>query len=665
MAGEKSYQLLTESQVKTLIAQGCTAIDFNQIKVAAPFDPSRVRNTHFSGSVSIGKMDRFITMFAGLERKAGIYNAMLHNCNVGDNVYINNVKNYIANYDIEDDVIIDNIALLAVEQKTSFGNGSKAVVINEAGGREVPIYDHLSSNIAYILALYRHNKIVIEKLEKLIADYVLSVTTTVGTVGKGAKIINCGTLKNIKVGPAAVIEGAAALKNGTINSCTKDPCFVGTGVCGENFIFSTGSKITQNAIIKNCFVGQAALVANQFSAQDCLLFANCEAIHGEACSVFAGPFTATHHKSTLLIAAMCSFFNAGSGFNQSNHMYKLGAVHQGILERGVKAASDAYICWPAKVGAFTLIKGRHYTKSDTSNMPFSYLIEKQGKSFITPAVNLQSIGIIRDACKWPKRDTRKGGNNLDLINFSLLNPYSVSKIINGVEILQQLKQKAEPDCQLYHYQGLKIKQSALENGIDFYQTAINQYLGDIITQALQEEGFKSIADIHKILTSNTDKGEGRWLDLAGLIAPQSVINELLNDVEADSISSLTQLASRLNKIHDNFKNHQLAWTVTIVGQQLNKTIEQFTNQDVIKIIEDGINAAEKRNTLLVNDAKAEFAPEYRVGYGVDGGDNEKNLDFKEVRATPEDSDIINELKSQLKEKKKATTQLVEKLRKIG
>ena len=88
------------------------------------------------------------------------------------------------------------------------------------------------------------------------------------------------------------------------------------------------------ALLANTYVGQACRIGRQFSAENCLFFANCEAFHGEACSVFAGPYTVTHHKSTLLIAGMFSFYNAGSGTNQSNHMYKLGPVHEGRLERG-------------------------------------------------------------------------------------------------------------------------------------------------------------------------------------------------------------------------------------------------------------------------------------------------------------------------------------------
>ena len=58
-------------------------------------------------------------------------------------------------------------------------------------------------------------------------------------------------------------------------------------------------------------------------------------------------------------------------------MYKLGPIHQGAMERGAKTTSDSYILWPARVGAFSLVMGRHVNHADTSNLPFSYLIEQQ------------------------------------------------------------------------------------------------------------------------------------------------------------------------------------------------------------------------------------------------------------------------------------------------
>ena len=123
-------------------------------------------------------------------------------------------------------------------------------------------------------------------------------------------------------------------------------------------------------------------MSTYFSALHSLFFANSEGLLGEACHVFAGPYTLTHHKSTLLIAGYYSFFNAGSGTNQSNHMYKMGPVHQGIMQRGCKTSSDAYLLWPAHIGAFTMVMGRHYHHANISHLPFSYLLEEDRNNFV-------------------------------------------------------------------------------------------------------------------------------------------------------------------------------------------------------------------------------------------------------------------------------------------
>ena len=105
---------------------------------------------------------------------------------------------------------------------------------------------------------------------------------------------------------------------------------------------------------------------------------------------------------------MFSFMNAGSGSNQSNHMYRLGPNHQGVLERGSKTTSDSYILWPAKIGAFTLVKGRHSSNPDTSKLPFSYLIEKENIPLIMPAANIKSFGTTKDSEKSWKGEKTKG-----------------------------------------------------------------------------------------------------------------------------------------------------------------------------------------------------------------------------------------------------------------
>ena len=286
-----------------------------------------------------------------------------------------------------------------MDKKSRFGNGVEVSVLNETGGREVMIHDRLSAHQAYIMALYRHRPQLIERMKALIEAYADEHASDVGTIGSHVTIVNSGYIKNVRIGDYCEIEGAGRLKNGSINSNVADPVHIGYGVVCDDFIISSGSHIEDGTMITRCFVGQACHMGHNYSASDSLFFSNCQEENGEACAIFAGPFTVTHHKSTLLIAGMFSFMNAGSGSNQSNHMYKLGPIHQGALERGAKTTSDSYILWPARIGAFSLVMGRHVNHPDTSDLPFSYLIEDKNTTYLAPGVNLRSVGTIRDAQK--------------------------------------------------------------------------------------------------------------------------------------------------------------------------------------------------------------------------------------------------------------------------
>ncbi len=62
-------------------------------------------------------------------------------------------------------------------------------------------------------------------------------------------------------------------------------------------------------------------------------------------------------------------------------MYKLGPLHQGIVERGSKTGSFSYMLWPSKIGAFTAVIGKHYSNMDTTDFPFSYINEVDGKVY--------------------------------------------------------------------------------------------------------------------------------------------------------------------------------------------------------------------------------------------------------------------------------------------
>ncbi|MDD6890500.1 MAG: DUF4954 family protein, partial [Bacteroidales bacterium] len=309
----KTYRLLTTYEIDCLQRQNCTAEDWANIAVAPEFSPEYVHHVRFSGRIRLGAFQQEFTLCGGVKRHAGIRYATLHNVEVGDNCCIENVKNYIANYVIGDDTFIDNIDILLTDGRSRFGNGTEVSVLNETGGREVILHDRLSAHQAYIMALYRHRPQLIEALRRIIEAYADSRASDTGTVGSHVTIVNAGYIKNVRIGDYCQIEGVGRLKNGSINSNREAPVHIGYGVVCDDFIVSSGSSIEDGTCLTRCFVGQACHMGHGYSASDSLFFSNCQEENGEACAIFAGPFTVTHHKSTLLIAGMFSFMNAGSG----------------------------------------------------------------------------------------------------------------------------------------------------------------------------------------------------------------------------------------------------------------------------------------------------------------------------------------------------------------
>lgn len=658
----KNYRSLTNEEINRLEAQACSASDWNDVQVDEHFTPDYVHHARFSGKVRLGVFEYEFALPGGICKHAGLSYVTLHNVTVGDNCCIENVKNYIANYEIGAYTFIENVDIILVDKKSRFGNGVEVSVLNETGGREVMIHDRLSAHQAYIMALYRHRPQLIERMKALIEAYADEHASDVGTIGSHVTIVNSGYIKNVRIGDYCEIEGAGRLKNGSINSNVADPVHIGYGVVCDDFIISSGSHIEDGTMITRCFVGQACHMGHNYSASDSLFFSNCQEENGEACAIFAGPFTVTHHKSTLLIAGMFSFMNAGSGSNQSNHMYKLGPIHQGALERGAKTTSDSYILWPARIGAFSLVMGRHVNHPDTSDLPFSYLIEDKNTTYLAPGVNLRSAGTIRDAQKWPKRDLRKDSVCLDQINYNLLSPYTIQKMMKGRSILKELQRVSGETSEIYSYQSAKIKNSALNKGIGFYETAIHKFLGNSVIKRLEGICFKNNGEIRCRLQPDTVIGEGEWVDISGLIAPKTEIERLMNDIETGTLYTVDQIHDRFAEMHANYYTYEWTWAYGKMLEFYGLNAETITAKDIINIVHQWQKSVVGLDRMVYEDAKKEFSLTSMTGFGADGSKEEQVLDFEQVRGVFESNPFVTAVLKHIEVKTALGNELIERLR---
>lgn len=603
----ETFRKLTQDEIESLERQMCSATDWNTIEVAQDFSPEHIKYARFSGRVRLGSFRKEFSLAGGMVKHSGIYYATLHNVTVGDDCCIENVKNYIANYTIGNGSFIENVDIILADGISTFGNGVEVSVLNETGGCEVMMYDHLSAQLAFMMAFYRHRPSLLSNLRRMIGQYVRSVQSSVGTIGKDVVIADAGYIKNVRIGDCCKIEGASKLKNGSINSNSEAPVHIGVGVIGDDFIISSGSNVEDGVTFSRCFIGQACRLGHNYSASDSLFFSNCQGENGEACAIFAGPFTVTHHKSTLLIAGMFSFMNAGSGSNQSNHLYKLGPIHHGVMERGSKTASDSYILWPAKVGAFSLVMGRHVCHQDTSDLPFSYLIEQQSTSYIMPGANLKSVGTIRDAKKWPSRDRRKGPGKLDSINFNLLSPFTIQKMLRAVNILQELKRISGDTSDYYVYQSGRIKSSSLAKGLKYYGYAIDKFFGNSLITRIMNAEFSSLDELRKAFVPRSEYGNGEWVDLAGMIAPEKAVEDIISDIEEGKTSELDVLNSRISAIHNQYYHYEWRWASKAMEEYYGFRLDDLSVSELSGLIhrwKDSVIALDK---LLYEDAGKEFS----------------------------------------------------------
>mgnify|MGYP000773401606 FL=1 len=585
------YRQLDEKEIRQLEDNNCWAEDWQRVMVADDFNPNAVRNVTFYGNVKLGSFDKSIEVSKTFMRRTGVYNATLRNVTIGNNSLVENVGNYINNYVIGSDCYISNICTMETTEGATYGEGNIISVLNEVGEGNVVSYHGLTSQIAALMVRHAGNNAFRTAIRRLVAEYIQRTTPDTGTIGNGVKIVNTKEVTNTVVYNDCEINGAARISDCTIMSSPEASVFIGTGVICENSIIAHGSSIINSVKMQDCFVGEACKLSNGFTAAQSVFFANSYMSNGEACAAFCGPFSSSHHKSSLIIGGMFSFYNAGSATNFSNHAYKMGPIHYGTLERGSKTASGAYLLMPAHIGTFSVCFGKLMYHPDTRSLPFSYLIAYGDIMYLVPGRNLTTVGLYRDIRKWPKRDMRSKQSQKSIVNFDWLSPFSVGEIIQGKEILERLREASGDNVSTYNYHEYVIKTSSLRKGIKYYDIALRIFMGAVLKR-------------HALVPPVSTVGTGKWNDLSGLLLPDSEEQQLVSDIADGTIESIDDIVDRLNAINDNYNEYRWAWAYRMILDYYG--LSEITQQDAERIHTDYITARRAWIAEIKKDAEKEY-----------------------------------------------------------
>ena len=591
------YRPLTSEEIEVLRSNDCWAEDWTSINVSEDFKPNFMHRVMLYGEVNIGAFNKNVEVSQGVVKHSGINNATLRNATIGDDCLIENVGNFINNYNIGDDCYISNISTMETTEGATYGEGNLVSVLNEVGEGNVILFSDLNSQLAAFMVKHFSDKELKEKIRQLIKTDIDNKMPERGQIGNNVKIVNTKEITNCVINDFCEVNGASRLSDCTLLGSIHGNVYIGTGVIAENSIIAEGSSVINSVKIQDCFIGETCQLSNGFTASASVFFANSYMSNGEACAAFCGPFTASHHKSSLLIGGMFSFYNAGSATNFSNHAYKMGPMHWGILERGSKTASGAYLLMPATLGTYSVCFGKLMHHPDTRNLPFAYLIADGDKMFLIPGRNITTVGLYRDIKKWPKRDLRAPENRKSIVNLDWLSPFSVGEVLKGKKILENLREVTGDNVSQYLYHEYIIPATSLHKGIKYYDIALRIYMGAVLKRVLKRDP--------SITPPSTQIGLGDWDDLSGLLLPISEEERIINDLKDGNIETIQELIERFENIDANYREYQWTWTYKMICDYYG--ISEITLEDANRIHEDYIKARRSWIAEIKKDAEKEFA----------------------------------------------------------
>lgn len=598
------YRDLTENEIRLLERNGCHADDWTGVRVAEGFNPEFVRNASFHGEVCLGVMDKLIDLGEGFSCHTGISNAVLSDTTVGDNCLIENIGTYIHNCDIGDETYVGNVGRISSSADATYGQGAEVSLLNEAGAANAIIFDRLTSQLAALMVRHAADEGFMAQMRQMVDEYLDRTRPQRGYIGSGCKVTGVGEVADSVIGDGTEVSGATLIYDTTLSSVpgVQESVYVGSGVSLKSCVVAPDASITDGAMLESCFVDSGCRISGGFTATDSLFFACSQMACGEAVASLCGPFTVSHHKSSLLIGGMYSFYNAGSATNYSNHAYKSGPIHWGIMERGSKTASGAHVLWPAHIGAFTMVMGKVATHPDVASLPFSYLFgQGDGQVSLLPGRNFATLGTQRDTAKWPKRDIRPQQLRRSLVNTDWLNPAVAEQCLQGLRRLRAVQQSQGYDTETYSVGGCELTNRHLVEGMHDYEEILMLYLYNNIDQ---------IAD-----DADATEEREQWADLGGMLVPYSEELQLADDISAGRLLTVDAVETRLRQADAQYADRKQRYTTALRNEP------EFRTMSLDDLRQQGEAARQDWQTALSRDSRKERELQQMVGFWPQPEDN--------------------------------------------
>jgi hypothetical protein len=184
----------------------------------------------------------------------------------------------------------------------------------------------------------------------------------------------------------------------------------------------------------------------------------------------------------------------------------------------------------------------------------------------------------------------------------------------------------------------------------YYEMALKVYIGQEIVRHISGlNNNSSLADLRNMLHPQVSEGDGKWVDVCGMFAPESKVNEIIDSVKTGETATLSKLNESLVSVYNNYADYSWKWCTSLIASETGTEVENITAENLIQIIADWKTIAIKLNNMTLNDAEKEFDNNSKTGFGIDGDMAVRDLDFRAVRGEYDQNKFVISLQQESKE----------------
>ena len=596
------FRSLTASEIEILVKNDNQAGNWTDILVSDAFDPHLVKDCHFHGLIRIGALQPFYLEHHDLKLPVGLYNSTIVSCDIGDNVVIKNVD-YLAHYQISDEVILFNINEMQTTSHAKFGNGILKEgedegtriwleICNENGGRKVLPFEGMLPADAWLWSKFRDNQPLMNRLLEMTELAFDDRRGYYGIVGERTIIKNTRIVKDVKVGAYAYLKGGNKLKNLTILSDRTAPSQIGEGVEMVNGIMGYGSKAFYGVKAVRFVMGEntslkyGARLLNSYLGDNSTISC-CEVLNS---LIFPGH--EQHHNNSFLIAStLLGQSNIAAAASIGSNHNSRAADGEMIAGRGFWPGLGTSLTFNSKFASFCLIARGSYASELNIPLPFALVSNNKHEDClqVMPAYwwMYNMYALARGTWKYRHRDRRR--HKVQGLVFDYLAPDTISEILAGLELLEtwtgeaynrahsndkhdaktlaqlgkDLLEKDPQTVRSLHVLGTQMENSKREVLILKAVEAYQAYFEMVHYYCLKT--LFDFADLNEIvgwelLQKRLSGGKIEpWSNVGGQLMPSSELDKLIEELENGSIQKWEQLHARYQTIHNQYDDHNASF----------------------------------------------------------------------------------------------------------